>query len=163
MLLTMTPLHPAQAEQPVTLNLKDADITAVIATVSDITGKNFIIDQRVRGKVTIISARPMSKEEVYQVFLSLLEVNGFDESFNFPGIGEDTDLQRRLEKAGLSIRWITYRAIEYHLWHPLTQVGKEAHQIFDSLNSRGSKTAVKGIREFLPEHKAEFIDNAGKI
>ncbi len=77
MLLTMTPLHPAQAEQPVTLNLKDADITAVIATVSDITGKNFIIDQRVRGKVTIISARPMSKEEVYQVFLSLLEVNGF--------------------------------------------------------------------------------------
>lgn len=63
--------------QPVTLNLKDADIAAVISTVSDITGKNFIVDQRVKGKVTIISARPMSKEEVYQVFLSLLEVNGF--------------------------------------------------------------------------------------
>ena len=75
-LLTITPYHQAQA-QPVTLNLKDADITAVISTVSDITGKNFIVDQRVKGKVTIISARPMSKEEVYQVFLSLLEVNGF--------------------------------------------------------------------------------------
>lgn len=75
-LLAIAPYHQAQA-QPVTLNLKDADISAVIATVSDITGKNFIVDQRVKGKVTIISARPMSKEEVYQVFLSLLEVNGF--------------------------------------------------------------------------------------
>ena len=75
-LLAIAPYHQAQA-QPVTLNLKDADITAVIATVSDITGKNFIVDQRVKGKVTIISASPMSKEEVYQVFLSLLEVNGF--------------------------------------------------------------------------------------
>ncbi len=73
-LLTASPYTLAQ---PVTLNLKDADIAAVIATVSDITGKNFIVDQRVKGKVTIISARPMSKEEVYQVFLSLLEVNGF--------------------------------------------------------------------------------------
>lgn len=73
-LLTASPYTVAQ---PVTLNLKDADIAAVIATVSDITGKNFIVDQRVKGKVTIISARPMSKEEVYQVFLSLLEVNGF--------------------------------------------------------------------------------------
>jgi len=73
-LLTISPYTQAQ---PVTLNLKDADIAAVIATVSDITGKNFIVDQRVKGKVTIISARPMSKEEVYQVFLSLLEVNGF--------------------------------------------------------------------------------------
>ena len=73
-LLTIAPYTQAQ---PVTLNLKDADITAVIATVSDITGKNFIVDQRVKGKVTIISARPMNKEEVYQVFLSLLEVNGF--------------------------------------------------------------------------------------
>ncbi|MEQ6340334.1 MAG: type II secretion system secretin GspD [Gammaproteobacteria bacterium] len=63
--------------QDVTLNLKDADIGAVIATVSDVTGKNFIVDPRVKAKVTVISAKPMNKDEVYQVFLSLLEVNGF--------------------------------------------------------------------------------------
>lgn len=62
---------------PVTLNLKDANISAVISTVSEVTGKNFIVDPRVKGKVTIISSRPMSSEELYQVFLSILEVHGF--------------------------------------------------------------------------------------
>jgi len=65
------------AAQAVTFNLKDADITAVIGTVSEITGRNFIVDPRVKGKVTIISSRPMEKEEIYQVFLSVLEVYGF--------------------------------------------------------------------------------------
>jgi len=63
--------------QSVTFNLKDADITTVIATIADITGKNFIIDPRVKGKTTVISSRPMTKDEAYQVFLSLLEVHGY--------------------------------------------------------------------------------------
>ncbi|RJQ49575.1 MAG: type II secretion system protein GspD [Gammaproteobacteria bacterium] len=67
---------PARAE-PVTLNFRDADIHAVISTVSEITGKNFIVDPRVSGKITIVSTRPMEKDEVYQVFLSVLEVHGF--------------------------------------------------------------------------------------
>ena len=65
------------AAQPVTLNLKDADIGAVINTIAKITGKNFIIDPRVKGKVTIVSARPMDEDEIYQVFLSVLDVHGF--------------------------------------------------------------------------------------
>lgn len=65
------------ASAPITLNLKDADINAVISTVSEVTGKNFIVDPRVKGKVTIISGRPMHKDELYQVFLSILEVHGF--------------------------------------------------------------------------------------
>lgn len=60
-----------------TLNLRDADISSLIATVSEITGRNFIIDPRVTGKVNVISNRPMSAEEVYDVFLSVLRVNGF--------------------------------------------------------------------------------------
>ena len=63
--------------QPVTLNLKDANIGAVISTISEITGKNFIVDPRVKGKVTIISSRPMDNDEIYQVFLSVLDVHGF--------------------------------------------------------------------------------------
>ena len=84
----------------------------------------------------------------------LLELNGFDESFTVPGIGEDTDMQRRFEMAGLDVRWITYRAIQYHLWHPPTAVGKVAHEIFESVKSRRNKTALKGIKEFLPEFKS---------
>lgn len=63
--------------ESVTLNLKGADINAVIGTVADITNKNFIIDPRVKGKVTIISSRAMNEKEIYQVFLSVLEVHGF--------------------------------------------------------------------------------------
>ncbi len=60
-----------------TLNLRDAEIGSLIATVSEITGRNFIIDPRVTGKVNVISNRPMTPEEVYDVFLSVLRVNGF--------------------------------------------------------------------------------------
>ncbi len=63
--------------QTITLNLKDADINALIGTVAEVTGRNFIVDPRVKGKVTVISSRPMDAEEVYQVFLSILKVHGF--------------------------------------------------------------------------------------
>ncbi|WP_177420592.1 type II secretion system secretin GspD [endosymbiont of Lamellibrachia barhami] len=61
----------------ITLNLNDADINALIKTVSEHTGRNFVVDPRVKGKVTVISAHPMDKDEFYQVFLSILEVHGF--------------------------------------------------------------------------------------
>jgi general secretion pathway protein D len=77
LLLCFTGLLPvAQAEQ-ITLNLNNADIEALIKTVSEHTGKNFVIDPRVKGKVTVISAHPMERDEFYQVFLSILEVHGF--------------------------------------------------------------------------------------
>ena len=65
------------ADRTVTLNLKDADITSVIATVSQMTGKNFIIDPRVKGKVTIISAHPLQAKDLYQVLLAVLSVHGY--------------------------------------------------------------------------------------
>ncbi len=63
--------------ETVTLNLKDADISALISTVAEVTDRNFIIDPRVKGKVTVVSTRPMDSDEVYQVFLSILKVHGF--------------------------------------------------------------------------------------
>ncbi|MGL5743167.1 MAG: GspD family T2SS secretin variant LspD [Legionella sp.] len=58
-------------------NLRNADIRAVIAEVSRVTGKNFVIDPRVQGKISIVSSTPMNNEELYQVFLSVLQVSGF--------------------------------------------------------------------------------------
>ena len=68
---------PNWAQSDSTLNLKDADINALIATVSEITGKNFIIDPRVKGKVTVLSSTPMSADGVYETFLAVLQVHGF--------------------------------------------------------------------------------------
>jgi general secretion pathway protein D len=65
------------AADEITLNLKDADIRALISTVSKFTGKNFIIDPRVKAKITVISSETLTPEEVYEVFLSILQVHGY--------------------------------------------------------------------------------------
>lgn len=58
------------------INLRDADLTAFINEVADITGKNFAVDPRVRGNVTVISNKALNKNEVYELFLGVLNVNG---------------------------------------------------------------------------------------
>jgi general secretion pathway protein D len=61
----------------VTLNFVNADIEGVVKAVSEITGKNFVLDPRVKGTVNIVSAKPMSRALVYEVFLSALRLQGF--------------------------------------------------------------------------------------
>ena len=61
----------------VTLNFVNADIEGVVKAVSEITRKNFVLDPRVKGTVSIVSAKPMSRSQVYQVFLSAIRVQGF--------------------------------------------------------------------------------------
>jgi len=59
------------------LNLKDADIRAFVTQVADITGYSFVVDPRVKGKVTVLSSAPMNKYEIYDLFLAVLNVHGF--------------------------------------------------------------------------------------
>ena len=65
------------ATQRITPNFKDADITQIIEAVSTATGKNFIIDPRVRAQVTMLSSTPMTPDQFYQAFLAILQVHGF--------------------------------------------------------------------------------------
>ncbi len=58
-------------------NFDNADIRAVIRTMAELTGKNFLIDPRVQGKVTIVSASPVTVPAAYQIFLSALKAQGF--------------------------------------------------------------------------------------
>jgi len=55
------------AETGVTLNLKDADIRSFIETVAEATGRNFVVDPRVKAKVTVVSARSMNLLKFYQM------------------------------------------------------------------------------------------------
>jgi general secretion pathway protein D len=61
----------------VTIDFNNVDINVFIKFISELTGKNFIVDQRVRGNVTIISPTKISVAEAFKVFESVLEVNGF--------------------------------------------------------------------------------------
>jgi len=58
-------------------NLQDADILSIINEVSAETGKNFVVDPRVTGKISLISSKPIKPTEVYQLFLSVLELLGY--------------------------------------------------------------------------------------
>ena len=73
---TATPatLKPSQ---PVSIDFNNVDINVLVKFISEMTGKNFIVDQRVKGKVTIISPSKISVEEAYHVFESVLEVHGY--------------------------------------------------------------------------------------
>lgn len=76
--ITALMLHRAHAaEDAVSMNFANADITMVIKYISEMTGKNFIVDSKVQGKVTILSPRKVSKAEAFKVFESILAVYGF--------------------------------------------------------------------------------------
>ncbi|MBL1351735.1 MAG: type II secretion system secretin GspD [Zetaproteobacteria bacterium] len=68
---------PSAWAADVTLNFKHADIRAFIDFVAEFSHKNFLVDNRVKGNITLVSQTPMSEKEAYNVFLSVLEVNGF--------------------------------------------------------------------------------------
>jgi general secretion pathway protein D len=59
------------------LNFKDVDIHTLIETVADATGKNFIVDPRITGNISVITSTPMKAAQVYDVFLSILKVHGY--------------------------------------------------------------------------------------
>jgi general secretion pathway protein D len=61
----------------VTLNFSNIDIAALVKVMSELTRKNFILDEKVTGKVTLMTPTKISSDEAYQVFLSALEIKGF--------------------------------------------------------------------------------------
>ncbi|MBF2997393.1 type II secretion system protein GspD, partial [Pseudomonas aeruginosa] len=78
------PVHPApaetaaaQEEEQWTINMKDAEIGDFIEQVSSISGQTFVVDPRVKGRVTVVSQARLSLAEVYQLFLSVLATHGY--------------------------------------------------------------------------------------
>ena len=65
---------PLAAQQ--TLNVRDADIRAFVQDAARVTGETFIVDGRVSGKVSVVTDRPLSRSEYFEVFLSTLRANG---------------------------------------------------------------------------------------
>ena len=66
--------QPIAAQQ--TLNVRDADIRAFVQDAARVTGQTFIVDGRVNGKVSVVTDRPLSRSEYFEVFLSTLRANG---------------------------------------------------------------------------------------
>ena len=71
------PEQQAADSRYVTIDFDEVDIAVFIKYISELTGKNFVVDKSVKGNVTIISPTKISAEEAYSVFESVLEVEGF--------------------------------------------------------------------------------------
>ena len=79
--ISLSPVQYATSQEitdeTFTLNLKNVDIHSLIETVSIRTGRNFIIDPRVKATVNVISSEPVNADKLYEIFLSVLEVHGY--------------------------------------------------------------------------------------
>ena len=75
--LLMALCVPHAAAQDFTVNLKDTDIQEFIEFVADVTETTIVVDPSVKGKVKVISSKPVSKAELYDLFLSILDVHGY--------------------------------------------------------------------------------------
>ncbi len=71
------PPATAASKEKITLEFNDVDIKVVVKFISQLVHKNFIVDDAVKGKVTVISPVPVSADEAYEIFLSILDVKGF--------------------------------------------------------------------------------------
>ena len=75
------PARPSAARpaerQLITMDFQDVEIGVLVKFISEITGRNFILDEKVRGKVTVVSPTKITIDEAYRVFQSILEVKGF--------------------------------------------------------------------------------------
>jgi general secretion pathway protein D len=75
LLLALTPLTPLSAQY--VLNLREADIRAFIQDAARVTGRTFILDPAVQGRVSVVTERPLSRSEYFELFLSTLRTNGY--------------------------------------------------------------------------------------
>ncbi len=76
-LLSLLALPLPALAKGVVLNFSDVDISTMVKFISDLTGKNFVMDDRVKGKISVFSPAKLSTEEAFNVFTSVLELKGF--------------------------------------------------------------------------------------
>ena len=73
---TVLGVQPVSAQE-YTVNLQDTDIQELIKFVADVTGATIVVDPSVKGKIKVVSSRPVNKSELYDLFLSILDVHGY--------------------------------------------------------------------------------------
>jgi len=97
LIVAVIPAAGAQETDTVTLNFVNADIDAVVKAIAEITGRNFVLDPRVKGTINIVSARPVPKSLVYPTLLSALRLQGFTavESDGIVKIVPETDAKQQ--------------------------------------------------------------------
>ncbi|MHC9417266.1 type II secretion system secretin GspD [Sphingomonas citri] len=162
----LAPLALAAAAQPAlaqtTLNVRDADIRAFIADAAKVTGRTFIIDSRVQGKVTVVTDRPLSRSEYLEVFLSTLRANGLvavpsaNGAFRVQPIDNAASQPGRIGLAGAPRNQLVTEIIRLR--------SVDAAQAVDTVrplvSAQGSVTANRGGNSLVV---VDFADNVRRV
>jgi general secretion pathway protein D len=77
LLLLLSTVPVSAAGKGIVLNFSDVEISTMVKFISDLTGKNFVLDERVKGKISVYSPSKLSTEEAFNVFTSVLDLKGF--------------------------------------------------------------------------------------
>ncbi len=162
LLSTAALILPAQAIAQTTLNVRDADIRAFIADAARVTGRTFIIDSRVQGKVTVVTDRPLSRSEYFEAFLSTMRANGLvavptgNGAFRIQPIDNAASQPSRVGSAGASrnsfvTEIVRLRAID------ATQAIETVRPL---VSAQGSVSANRGSNALVI---VDFADNIRRI
>ena len=159
-LIALTIAEPLIAQT--TVNVRDADIRAFIADAARLTGRTFIIDSRVQGKVTVVNDRPLSRSEYFELFLSTLRANGFvavpttNGGFRIQPIDGAAAQPSRVGSAGANRNQFVTEIIRLR--------SIDATQAIDSVRSlvspQGSVTANRGSNAVIV---VDFADNVRRV
>jgi hypothetical protein len=77
----------------------------------------------------------------------MLNINGFDERYEAPSIGEDSDVQFRLELNGIKIVSLNHIAVQYHLYHKLLERPQENLALFNKIKEEKLALTPYGIKK----------------
>jgi general secretion pathway protein D len=77
MAMAAEPTQGQGQDQTWTVNYRDTELEEVVRFVAQVSGKTIIVDPKAKGRVQVISSQPLNKEQLYDLFLSILDVNGF--------------------------------------------------------------------------------------
>ena len=157
---TLVFAQPIAAQQ--TLNVRDADIRAFVQDAARVTGQTFIVDGRVNGKVSVVTDRPLSRSEYFEVFLSTLRANGLvaipirGGGYRIqPSDGAATQPTRVGSRAATSSQFVTevfrLRSID---------AASAVETLRPLISREGSLTANKNANSLVV---ADYADNIGRI
>ena len=145
-----------------TLNVRDADIRAFIADAAKVTGRTFIIDNRVSGKVTVVTDRPLSRSEYFEVFLSTLRANGLvavptsNGAFRVQPLDNAASQPSRIGVAGAARNSYVTEIIRLRA----TDAASAVDTVRPLVSAQGSVTANRGGNSLVV---VDFADNIRRI
>ncbi|MEX2164718.1 MAG: secretin N-terminal domain-containing protein, partial [Sulfuricaulis sp.] len=152
--------EPTLRQGQMMFNFQEADIQAVVKTVSQITGKNFLIDPRVKGKLTIISTQPVSRNAIYQIFLASLKAQGFTAIDSASGLIKLVPLAEAKQSASVTTGTAP-RGGEQTITHVVTVEHGTAAQLVPALRPLMAPTSQ--ISVYPPANTLIITDYADNI